>query len=183
MQKRNQKDIFLAGPKHSGKTSTGKALAALCGCAFFDLDELIAEQTGKTPRALYHEGANIFRKAEAEALAALVEAAPDGKGRVIAAGGGLIDNPEALELLQNNNFIFICLEVSAETAWRRILANSRGELPPFLQTENPRETHNALHKRRSAAYRQFSQIIIKAEKKNAEQIAEEIWVLLKNHEY
>jgi shikimate kinase len=168
------KDFFLTGPKHSGKTSVGKALASLCGCAFIDLDESITERTGKTPRELYREGSGIFQKAEAEALAALLNSGTAERGRIIATGGGIIDNSEALALLKNSAAVLVYLEVSAHTAWERITAHSGGELPPFLQTGNPKETHRELHERRAAAYRQLAEMVINAEEKKPEQLAEEI---------
>jgi len=67
------KDIFLTGPKHSGKTRAGKALASLCLCEFIDLDELITLRTGKSARQLYIEGKEIFQKAEAEAVESLAD--------------------------------------------------------------------------------------------------------------
>ncbi|MDR0997648.1 MAG: hypothetical protein LBL70_01155, partial [Treponema sp.] len=66
--------ILLTGPKHSGKTSAGRALVRLLAektdpaASFIDLDELVEDRTGKSPRALYREGPEIFRKAEADAL-------------------------------------------------------------------------------------------------------------------
>jgi shikimate kinase len=108
--------IVLLGPKHSGKTSAGKALALLLSCSFVDLDDYIARRSGKSPRVLYLEGPEIFRKAEAEALAALFESEvmiphtreiPSSPSVtevfpkvIIASGGGIVDNPEALALLQ-----------------------------------------------------------------------------------
>jgi shikimate kinase len=166
--------IFLAGPKHSGKTSAGRILASLCSCSFTDIDELIETRTGKSPRALYTESPELFRKAEAGAMAALIEADTGGR-RVIAAGGGLVDNPGALALLEKSKTaLLVHLEIAANTAWNRIMAASDGELPPFLQTENPRETHRLLHERRGAACRRLAGIIIKAEGKSPEEIALEI---------
>jgi shikimate kinase len=171
-------DIFLTGPKHSGKTTVGKALAFLRGCAFIDLDELITERAGKTPRALYRESPEIFKKAETEALATLMSCGTNETGRIIAAGGGIIDNPDALALLKNSCAVLVYLEVSAGTAWERIIANSGGELPSslpaFLQTANPQETHRALHERRAAAYQQLAKMVINAEGKSPQQIADEI---------
>jgi shikimate kinase len=184
------KDILLVGPKHSGKTSAGKALASLCSGGFIDLDELAAQQTGKSPRTLYIEGPAVFRKAEAKALAALGAAplaaplAADAESgadtiRVIAAGGGIVDNPEAIALLEKTGRALpVYLSVSADTAWERI--SRAGELPPFLQTGNPRQTHRALHERRGAAYRKLAPIVIEAEGKNPETIAGEIWDKVKN---
>ena len=195
------------GPKHSGKTTTGKALASLFSCDFIDIDELILQRTGKSPRQLFSEAPAIFQKAEAEALAALVDSggssvgscncakdtsivnsadnAADGtnitdcadnagaKRRVIATGGGIIDNCEALSILKKSGAVMVYLDISAEDAWDRIAAG--GELPPFLRTENPRETHRVLHERRAAAYLQIANIVIKTEGKSPQERATEIF--------
>jgi shikimate kinase len=193
--------IIIVGPKHSGKTSAGLALTKLLSGTgdfrraadstepcFVDLDELIEQRTGKSPRTLYQEGRDIFQAAEAGALASLVGKAAvslssSGKAAalVIAAGGGIIDNEGALALIKKTSgAITICLDVSADAAWDRIDASARrdGGLPPFLKTGNPGETHRALHERRAAAYRNFARIIIKAEGKSPEEIAGEINKLL-----
>jgi shikimate kinase len=169
-------DIILVGPKHSGKTSAGAALAARCSGRFIDLDELVEQRSGKSPRTLYAEGPEVFREAEAGALASLLEAESGGR-RVIAAGGGVIDNPAALALIAAGKTLLpVYLNVSAETAWERI--RGAGELPPFLKTEHPMETHRALHRRRAAAYRKLARFTIEAEGKSPRQIALEIHALL-----
>lgn len=178
--------ILILGPKHSGKTSAGKALARFCSAAvfppdmirnreeafagsaeFIDLDELVERRTGKSPRVLYREGPGIFRGAEAEALRALLEGEGGDSGRitVAAAGGGLADNGKALEILKKSRTaLTVYIDVPAETAWKRIraAADETGELPPFLDTENPQETHRLLHTRRGAIYRELANITVKA---------------------
>jgi shikimate kinase len=193
--------IIILGPKHSGKTSAGRALAKLLSCApaagegeaaehvgkarpplsteprFIDLDELIAARSGKSPRALYREGPEIFQNAEAEALASLVEEAGACPGLIIAAGGGISDNERAAVLIkETNTLIPVYLEISAAAAWKRISGSARreGELPPFLQTGSPEETHRSLHERRGAACKKLARIIIAAEEKSPEEIAAEI---------
>jgi shikimate kinase len=171
--------IILAGPKHSGKTSTGRALAALAAGVFVDLDEYIEEQTGKSPRTLYREGPGVFRAAEAGALETLLRSGEGGAGglRVIAAGGGLIDNAEALALpeLAGPELRRVYIEVSAETAWTRIRrAAETGGLPPFLDTADPQAAHRLLHERRSAAYRTWAPLTVKGEGKSPEEIAKDI---------
>lgn len=163
--------ILLTGPKHSGKTSAGRALAALMKSPFIDLDELIAKREGKSPRELYRKGPDFFREAEAAALQSLLP--PEKACVILAAGGGLCDNPAALELLKSPGISVVFLETSAETAWNRIEEAACG-LPPFLDTENPRETHRLLHERRSAAYHSLAHIYIRGEGKSPEQIAAEI---------
>jgi shikimate kinase len=164
-------------------------LAPLLGGEFIDLDQRIEEETGKSPRALFKEGPDLFRRAEARALGGLFSAPETAPCRVIAAGGGLIDNPEAAALLSaeggangGTGVVVVYLEVSPETAWERIrrAAEESGELPPFLDTPNPRETHRRLHRRRGAAYRKAARFILSGEGKSPGALAEELLGLLKS---
>jgi shikimate kinase len=120
--------------------------------------------------------------AEAEALGDLLNRGEgrDGGPQIIAAGGGLIDNPPALALLEKAGALTrVYLEVPANTAWERISAGAeKNGLPPFLDTQNPRETHRALHERRAAAYRKWARFTINGEGKTPEEIAGEIVGLL-----
>ena len=147
------------------------ALGKITGLEISDLDVAVERQTGKTPRQLYLEGPEIFREAEARALASLI-----GHGGIIAAGGGLIDNTEALSLLaERGNVIVVFLKISPETAWQRILQTAAGgELPPFLNTANPKETHRALHERRALAYEALADLTVNGEKMSPEEIADYI---------
>jgi shikimate kinase len=180
--------ILLLGPKHSGKTSAGKALAArlqrYASAEFIDLDALIEAQTGKSPRALSTEGgAAAFHEAEARALhTALDEEArrdPALCWRIVATGGGLVDNETARAVLAAalknaaGSVIAVFLEVSVETAWERVLrsAEADGELPPFLRTENPEAAHRRLHERRNAACAALARIRVDADGKTPEAVA------------
>ena len=192
--------IILTGPKHSGKSSAGKALASIhhgtnnqIVWTYIDLDELITQQTGETPRQLYAKTPSIFQRAEAEAVSSILMTYPASTAcpvsnssnqknnfLIIAAGGGIIDNAEALSVLKKFDAVIVYLNISADIAWSRIVGSTSTdgkqikELPPFLQTENPQETHRDLHKRRAAAYRKNADIIIEAEGKTPDQIAAEL---------
>lgn len=169
--------LLLTGPKHAGKTSVGRALARLCNETFIDLDALVEKQTGKSPRTLYKEAPERFREAEAQALKTLIAASPGATAKyIVAAGGGIIDNDEAMALLKGPEVLIMYLEVSPETAWERIWAAKKaGEtLPPFLDTPDPQKTHKDLHERRAAAYKNIAHSIIQAEGKDPEHIGMEI---------
>jgi shikimate kinase len=174
--------IILTGPKHSGKTTAGRALADRCAGDFTDLDELVQARTRKSPRALFKEGPEVFRRAEAEALQSLLNMRhEEGSVHIVAAGGGLADNGAALDLLKKpGTATLVYLDVSVETAWERIriTAEHTGELPPFLNTANPQETHRRLHERRAAAYRKIAHIIIQADGKSPAAIGEELFALI-----
>jgi phosphatidylglycerol:prolipoprotein diacylglycerol transferase len=180
--KKNPGLVVLLGPKHSGKTSAGKILSNLLAVPFYDLDALIEEKTGESPRALYGRGEEIFRSAEYEALKAFLEAGETGGlssfPAVLATGGGIIDNRKAAALL-SGKYMKICLEASAESAWERIAA---GPLPAFLPPENPREAHARIHERRTKACRAFADLTIPVEGKPPETIAAEIAGLCGNRE-
>jgi len=163
------KSIIFTGPKHCGKTSAARAFSQLCSCNFLDVDEMIFQRTGKTCRELYIQSPEVFLNAESQAVAAIPES-----DCVIAAGGGIIDNKDAIAILKELKVFIIYLNVSADCAWERIIAAADGELPPFLRTENPRETHRELHERRIIGYYRLADIIIEAEDKSPEMIAAEI---------
>ncbi|MDR2792161.1 MAG: shikimate kinase [Treponema sp.] len=189
--------ILLVGPKHSGKTSVARALAAALQCRYTDLDALVEARTGKKARALYKEDVEAFRKAEAEALRlslgepqnprAAIGAVPAAAGKkyaVVSAGGGIIDNGDAVSYIEalrrsqhtEKSVVALFLEVSARAAWERIRrqAEADGALPPFLQTDDPEETHRLLHERRNRAYGELADFTLPAEHKTAENIATEI---------
>ena len=173
--------IILLGPKHTGKTTTAKALARLLALPFYDLDQLVEERTGLSPRQLYTAGPERFRREEAAALEALLGDFPPGAA---AAGGGITDNGEALALLRRAEKAgaghhLVCLELAASAAWERIAA--RGELPPFLQAEDPaasREKHRALHERRAEDCRSWTALRVSVEGKTPDGLAEEIRTIL-----
>jgi shikimate kinase len=202
--------VVLLGPKHAGKTSAGRVLASLRGGVFIDLDVLVEEQTGSSPRELYRKGPDLFRKAEAAALAAALSAPAaladvpaatlvdvpaavlavtppsDGRGgvsgRIIAAGGGIIDNPPAVDLLRASGAALVYLEVSAETAWERI--RQSGGLPAFLlDAADPKTAHRELHLRRGARYRAIACITVAADRGSPGAVGGEIDRLLKDRRY
>ena len=179
--------IILAGPKHSGKTCIGRQLAKLLSIRFYDLDQLIEEQSGQSVRVLYKAGKEFFQE-ETTALECLLQKKKfeeeKSRGAVLALGGGIIDNPGAMavlkkELQKSERYRIVCLEVSAETAWQRIVG--RGELPPFLMAENPaasKEKHRLLHERRANDYKKIASFSILAEGKSAVELAARLSVLL-----
>ncbi|MDR1374268.1 MAG: shikimate kinase [Treponema sp.] len=175
--------VVLIGPKHVGKTSAGRVLASLRGDAFIDLDVLLEEQTGSSPRELYRRGPDIFRRAETDALARALT--PDFKAgvssRVIAAGGGIIDNPPALDLLRTSLAALVYLEIPPETAWERI--RQSGGLPPFLAAADPETAHRELHLRRGALYQKIAHITAAADRGSPDVMGREIDRLLKEQRY
>lgn len=76
--------IYLIGFMCSGKSTVGRALAALLGLPFTDLDRVAEQRVGPLLPFVQREGEEAFRRVEAEVLAELIDS---GAG-VIACGGG-----------------------------------------------------------------------------------------------
>lgn len=106
-------NIILLGLKHSGKSTLGREVGRALNLVFFDTDDIIIKMTGLSPRTLYKEnGKDAFIKAEAAACRHIKTLLPSttqkSAGALIATGGGVCDNSEALLILKDLGvFVFI----------------------------------------------------------------------------
>ena len=104
-------NIVLVGMPGCGKTTVGKALAEQLNRPFFDADEEILKQTGKSAEAWIEAcGEAMFRQKETEVLESLCKQS----GTVIATGGGAVTVLENADILRQNSIVFfINRDVSA----------------------------------------------------------------------
>ena len=191
--------IVLMGIKHCGKSTLGKALASRLECPFFDTDDLITELTQKTPRQIFTEqGAEGFEKAECNACKALakkseeIEKAGQGSKAVIATGGGICNNHNALAQLRKLKTLFVFLEVSEEVAAARIVAEAAfkdgkiSNLPAYIAKKNPHtidDVRNIFHDfyvERTARYKEIADICVPLENKSIEENTANIVKLVTN---
>lgn len=120
-------NIYLIGPRASGKTTLGKRLAEHLGRPFIDLDARFVEVRGETIAALVErEGWDAFRRAEADILA---ETAGQ-KGLVVATGGGVVLLPENRALLAKGLVFY--LQAHPERLAERLMADLNAEQRPKL---------------------------------------------------
>lgn len=90
--------VILTGFMGSGKTTVGRLLAARLQWSFADLDDAVELQQGLRVSEIFEQhGEPVFRRAEAEALAGLLEQSKV----VIALGGGAAFTPTVRELIAN----------------------------------------------------------------------------------
>ncbi|KAI4241697.1 MAG: hypothetical protein L6R42_011191, partial [Xanthoria sp. 1 TBL-2021] len=96
----SDKSIVIIGMRGAGKTTTGGLAASLLGWQFVDLDTLLEETAGQTiPKIIEASGWDEFRRLE---LAVLQKALHEkGKKHILACGGGVVEIPEARQLLTN----------------------------------------------------------------------------------
>ena len=100
--------IVLMGCKHCGKTTQGKLLAQKLGFDFIDTDDEIGRLRGVDFRTLYQtKGVTEFTLAEEEACKSIIQKNGNRK-IVISTGGGICDNPPALQALRDaGKFVFL----------------------------------------------------------------------------
>jgi len=135
--------VYLIGFMGSGKSTTGRRLAAALALPFVDLDDDIETVTGRTITDIFsNDGEAAFRDAEHAALAARVRR---GAAIVLALGGGAFTFVRNRELLAGTGKS-VWLDCPFELALRRVSGFSHRPL-----VKDP-EQFRALFEKRVAAY-------------------------------
>lgn len=173
----NRRAIVIMGMKHTGKSTVGSLLAERLGVPFYDTDGVIAERSGKTARELYDEGgAALMMERESEAVRHLArQCETTGKPCVIATGGGLADNAEAIRTLKENG-VLVYLDTPFELLFARVMESARrdGRLPRFLQGGDPETLFRELFHRRSETYATMADIRVQADTRSPDELVREI---------
>jgi shikimate kinase len=143
---REGRPIVLTGLMLSGKSTVGALVAEGLGWPFVDVDAEIVARTGRSIAEWFEEGETAFRRVEREVLAELVTSPGP---RVIAAGGGALEDAESRRLCRERAFV-VYLEATAETLAGR-LSGPSGR--PLLDgASDPREALAQLLAKRRANY-------------------------------
>ena len=110
------RNLVFTGMMGTGKSAVGRYLATQLQVPFYDLDELIEQETGLDIPAIFRErGETVFRELEREAVSRLSGI----HGCIIATGGGTIVDPENLRELRRHGEI-ICLTAAPERILERV---------------------------------------------------------------
>jgi len=155
----------------SGKSTVGRHLADLLGCAFIDSDAEIESRAGADiPWIFDVEGETGFRRRETAVLKDLVEH----PGAVIATGGGAILAAENREMMARTGIV-VFLNASVAQQLKR---TGSGEGRPLLQQGDREETLKQLMAQRDPLYRALADVIISASGGNARKVARQIEAVL-----
>ena len=103
----------------AGKTTTGRLLARARGLPFVDLDARVEAREGRSIPELFAVSEVRFRRAEAEALRAVLDEGPS----VLATGGGTPAQPGALGALKAWGTV-VYLEAPLEVLAERVGAGA-----------------------------------------------------------
>lgn len=97
-QEAGRKSIYLIGMRGAGKTTTGKWVADILDFSFIDLDSQLEVEAKQTiPEIIKESGWEGFREQEMAVLKRTIKEKP--MDHVFACGGGIVEIPEARELL------------------------------------------------------------------------------------
>ncbi|EMD00886.1 hypothetical protein BAUCODRAFT_187934 [Baudoinia panamericana UAMH 10762] len=93
-----RKSIFIIGMRGAGKTTTGGWASRILGWPLIDLDTELERTVGMSiPEMLKDKDWDGFRRKELDLLKTIMREKPE--GHVFATGGGVVETPEARQLL------------------------------------------------------------------------------------
>lgn len=144
------KNVVLIGFMGTGKTSTGKVLAAKLGAAFIDMDQKIEEEAKMTIPEMFNKyGEAYFREKEHELACRLAAR----QNAVISTGGGTVKNKANIEALHKSGVV-VCLSANVDTILTR--TSSRGTRPVLDKADDGdrRQAIEKLLNERKALYKQ-----------------------------
>ena len=146
-------NLYLVGFMGTGKTTVGRAVGAKLGFQVLDSDHEIERTKGKSiPDIFAQDGEPAFRQYERD----FIERGHPAERTVVACGGGLVVQPQMLELLQSKGVV-VCLHASVETILAR---TARHRNRPLLEVENPEQRIRTLYAAREPIYRKSGAVIL-----------------------
>lgn len=139
----SNKHIFLIGPRGSGKSSVGSALATGLGMVFLDADTYLQEKHNRSVSDIFKtEGESGFRVLESTAMEEICMMKP----KVIATGGGAVLS-ERNRMLMAKNGLCVWLKTSEDTLLERLWSDRcKGVDRPALISTSEADPKNALRR-------------------------------------
>ncbi|MBU0715404.1 MAG: shikimate kinase [Verrucomicrobia bacterium] len=128
------RNIILVGFMGTGKTTIGRVLADQLKCDFVDMDIELEARAGKPiPRIFAEDGEPVFRRMERNLVVELSRRpvrhslGGGGSNLVIAAGGGIVLNPDNIRDFSATGHV-ICLKAAPDEILRRVSGSSHRPL-------------------------------------------------------
>lgn len=161
--------VVLTGPPGSGKTTVGRALAALLGVSLHDTDQAIEAWQGRSISDIFlDDGEQRFRELErAETASSLTS-----HTGVLSLGGGAVMDPATEAALAGHTVVF--LDVGVAAAAKRVgFDRSR----PLLAVQ-PRAQWIRMMERRRPTYERLATFRVQTTGRQPQEVAAEIVQLL-----
>ena len=163
-------NIYLIGPRASGKTTLAGELARRTGLTPVDTDEMLQQEQGRSIQEIVTEhGWGHFRELEKKVLLSTAQSG----SLVVATGGGVVLASENRELLKDPVHLTVYLQADPELICARLARDPRpGQRPALSQMDFQEEVRSTLNERQSL-YWECADIILDANKPLV-QLAEEV---------
>ncbi|AGA76437.1 shikimate kinase [Echinicola vietnamensis] len=174
----NSAKIVLVGMPGSGKSTLGKTLAGQLGFDFYDLDEEIVKEEGRSIPAIFMEnGEGYFRRTETRVIEKLLQI---DSAFVLSTGGGAPCFNDNMTLI-NRHGISVFLNVSIEQLLLRLTKNEADKRPMFqgLDTGEIRLKLQDLLADREVYYEQ-SKIMLSGDDISTEHLISELMSFFRN---
>lgn len=170
------KKVLLCGYMASGKTTTGRVLSEKTGLFFYDLDNIIEQETGQTISQLFSGIGEIgFRKLEHRLLNDVVNRQDS---FILSLGGGTPCYANNHEVLQRKDVTSIYLKAGIPSLIERIENDKAGR--PLLENLDKAGLYDfvAQHIFERSYFYHMAKYILNTDGKNPALIADEIIQLL-----
>ncbi len=139
--------IALLGLRGAGKSSVGRRLATRLRVPFYELDALVERAAGLSIGPIFEmHGEAYFRRMERETLLRFVAQTRSG---VLATGGGIVTDPETLNILLES-CTAVWLRAKPEEHWQRVV--HQGDRRPMRDNPDAMIELRALLDRRESLY-------------------------------
>ncbi|GEN84398.1 shikimate kinase [Sporosarcina luteola] len=159
------KKVYLVGFMGSGKSAIGKRLSNLLDMPFYDMDTVIAQQTGMTiPQIFETYGEEGFREMETTFLHTFRD-----EYCIIATGGGVAMRKENREIMRRTGLVFY-LNSTFRDIWRRISTDTNR---PIVQRSTKSELE-ALFNKRKPLYLQSAHFKVETANRSLKEITQYI---------
>ncbi|XNZ01232.1 shikimate kinase [Micrococcus luteus] len=150
---RLRRRIVLVGPMGCGKSTVGRELARLVGCAHLDADTVFVQAHGPIPEYFAEHGEPAFRRAEEDVMAHLLSRH---RPFVLSCGGGAVLSAATRRRLVESNDLVVHLDVATADALRRVRG---GQGRPALKGD-PQGNWERLRNERDHFYREVADVTI-----------------------
>ena len=161
---RLRRRIVLVGPMGCGKSTVGRELARLVGCAHLDADAVFTQAHGPIPEFFAEHGEPAFRRAEEQVLEHLLSRH---RPYVLSTGGGAVLSAATRRRLKESDDLVVHLDVATEDALRRV---GGGATRPALKGD-PAGNWQRLRDERDHLYREVADVSIDTSGMSSQDVA------------
>lgn len=153
----------------SGKSTVGALVAGDRGLPLVDVDDAVRARTGCSVEELWRQGGeDAYRPLEREIV---IEALAPATPAVLAAPGGVIDDPGAIDAVARPHVGVVYLRADPSLLAQRVQRDSQ---PRPLVGSDPQRVLTAQHRARDERYRTLAHLVVQVDDLTAAQAADRI---------